>query len=217
MQSTGYGQQIYTVPNQQFIRTTALEPTRVQQFSTIQPYYQHQPSVVYTTRPPLQNTQFINTQTIQQSRSFQPLPQQKVVEEIRVSRPVVELEPEVETVIQYEYQEQPKVELGQKSAWDSYYSRQKVYAAPPAPVQAVAEEKTCCNPILIGILGLLALAGLITGIVLAAKAGTGFGNITPNTQTPGQPVKNETFVPPNSTTTTTTTNTSINTAGNKTN
>jgi hypothetical protein len=130
---------------------------------------------------------------------------------------VVELEPEVETVIQYEYQEQPKVELGQKSAWDSYYSRQKVYAAPPAPVQAVAEEKTCCNPILIGILGLLALAGLITGIVLAAKAGTGFGNITPNTQTPGQPVKNETFVPPNSTTTTTTTNTSINTAGNKTN
>lgn len=31
--------------------------------------------------------------------------QSKVVEEIRVSRPVVELEPEVETVVKYEYQE----------------------------------------------------------------------------------------------------------------
>lgn len=66
-----------------------------------------QPSVAYT-RPPIANTQVINYQTLQQPRPVMPavnVQQSKVVEEIRVSRPVVELEPEVETVVKYEYQE----------------------------------------------------------------------------------------------------------------
>ena len=60
------------------------------------------------------------------------------------------------------------------------------------------EEKSSCHPAILGILGLLALAGLITAIVLAAKASNGYGSASTTTsQAPGVPTGNITtpFVP----------------------
>lgn len=90
--SNAYSYQTYVAPTQNVIRSTVLEPTR--QISTVHPYQIQQPSIVYT-RPPITNTQVINYQTLQQSRPITNVHQSKAVEEIRVSRPVVELEPEV--------------------------------------------------------------------------------------------------------------------------
>jgi hypothetical protein len=53
------------------------------------------------------------------------------------------------------------------SNWDKYYDSKIV---PPPVIPPTKEVKTCCSPLLLGLLGLLALAGIITGIVLALNA-----------------------------------------------
>jgi hypothetical protein len=64
------------------------------------------------------------------------------------------------------------------SNWDSYYNNTKLLP-PPTPVAEPTKDSACCSPLLLGLLGLLALAGLITAIVLAAKAKSNYGSAAP--------------------------------------
>lgn len=58
----------------------------------------------------------------------------------------------------------------------------------PPPSAPAVKEKSCCNPILLALLGLLALAGLITAIILAAKAKGDYGTAAGGAEsTPGIP------------------------------
>lgn len=75
------------------------------------------------------------------------------------------------------------VQTGRTSAWASHYETKPVAAQPPP---AAPKEKGGCNPIICAILGLLALGGLIAGIILALKARSSWGDSSTGiSQTPG--------------------------------
>ncbi len=66
------------------------------------------------------------------------------------------------------------IETAHQSTWNSYYQPKAAASVPPPP-HATAERGVC--PLwLMGLLGLLALGGLIAGIILAARAANGYGS-----------------------------------------
>ena len=74
--------------------------------------------------------------------------------------------------------EEPQVDVYQDNNWGSYYSQgnSRVPITPPPPA-VPSKTKTCCSPLILALLGLLALGGLIAGIVLALNHNPGKGVI----------------------------------------
>ena len=60
----------------------------------------------------------------------------------------------------------------QEGRWEEHYAPKTL---PPPIIPPIREKRTCCTPMLFALLGLLALIGLILGLVLLLNAHKSIG------------------------------------------